>query len=52
VVERRWDGAIVGSCPAAEPLKDLDSYEVSGRDNVWLADNSDKLLLMEPQPKP
>ena len=47
VVERRHDGAILGSCLAKEPLKDLDSYEVTDKDNVWLSEVSDKLLLMD-----
>jgi len=26
-IERRWDGVLIGSCPATEPLKALDTYK-------------------------
>ena len=47
VIERRPDGAILGSCPASEPLKDLDSYECKPDNNVWVQENSHKLILYE-----
>lgn len=47
VIERSWSGAILGSCPAKEPLKDLDSYECKPDNNVWIAENSDKLVLRD-----
>ncbi|MHC4331941.1 MAG: hypothetical protein ACYSWW_27900 [Planctomycetota bacterium] len=46
VIEQRWDGAILGSCPAKEPLKDLDSYQCTDRNNIWVAENSNKLVRM------
>jgi hypothetical protein len=46
VVERRHDGVILGSCPAREPLKPLDSYVCTDKNNVWLAEVSDKLMLL------
>lgn len=39
------DGAILGSCRATEPLRDVDSYKCTPDNNVWLAENSDKLVL-------
>ena len=48
VIEKRWDGAIIGSAgPLSEPLRSLDSYECTDKNNVWLMDNSDKLILYE-----
>ena len=49
VIERRWDGVIIGSCPATEPFRDADSYDCTPDNNVWLAEQSDKLLLMDSQ---
>ncbi|MHC4538309.1 MAG: hypothetical protein ACYTEK_06495 [Planctomycetota bacterium] len=49
VLEKREDGVIVGSRSASEPLRDLSSYEVSEKDNVWLAEQSNKLMLMGPE---
>ena len=46
VIERQWNGAILGSCPASEPLKDLDSYECKPDRNIWLVEESDKWLLI------
>ena len=46
VIERRWDGVILGSCPATEPLKDVGSYRCSLDANMWIAENSDKLVLI------
>ncbi|TKJ34626.1 MAG: hypothetical protein CEE38_17290 [Planctomycetes bacterium B3_Pla] len=46
VIERRCDGAIVGSCPATEPLKNLDSYQCSLDANLWIQESSDRLELM------
>ena len=46
VIERRWDGTILGSCPAMEPLKDLDAYKCKTDNNLWLAEISDKLILI------
>jgi len=46
-IERRWDGMILGSCPASEPLRDLDSYICKPDNNVWIQENSDKLILIE-----
>ena len=46
VIERRWDGVILGNCKASEPLKDLDSDRCSLDANLWVAENSDKLVLM------
>ncbi len=46
VIERRWDGVLISSCPASKPLKDLDSYECKPDNNLWIQDNSDKLILM------
>jgi hypothetical protein len=43
-IEKRWDGTILGSSPAKEPLRDLDSYEYNMDNNLWLAEISDKLL--------
>lgn len=48
VIEKRPDGVIVGSCPAQEPLKDLDSYQCKADNNIWICDQSDKLILWEP----
>ena len=45
VVERRSDGAIVGSCPATEPLRDIDCYQCKPDNNLWVSQNSDKLEL-------
>jgi hypothetical protein len=45
VVERRWDGTILGSCPAAEPLMDLGKYTCTDTNNIWLAENSDNMIL-------
>ena len=43
VIEKRaHDGDIVGSCPATEPLRDLDSYEYKPDNNVWVQENSGK----------
>lgn len=44
VIERRWDGTIIGSCPATEPLRDVDDYPCTPDNNLWLAENSDKLM--------
>ena len=46
VIERRWDGTILGSCPASEPLKELDSYECRPDNNVWIQEQSGKLILV------
>jgi len=45
VIERRWDGTILGSRPAPEPLKDINSYKCKPDNNVWIQENSDKLIL-------
>lgn len=47
VVERRADGAILGSCPATEPLRDLGSCECTSHNNLWVQENSNKLVLHE-----
>ena len=47
VIERRWDDAIVGSCPATEPLRDLDACECKPDNNLWVQENSHKLVLYE-----
>jgi hypothetical protein len=47
VLEKRADGIILSSCPATEPLRDLDSYECKPDNNLWLQENSDKLILLE-----
>ena len=46
VIEKRSDGAIVGSCPATEPLKDLGSYECKSDNNLWVQENGDRLILL------
>ena len=46
VVEKRWVGVLPGSCPASEPLKDVDIYECKPDNNLWLMENSDKLILI------
>jgi hypothetical protein len=46
VIERRWDGTIIGSCPAKEPLRDLDDYECTNKNNLWIQDIYDKLVLI------
>lgn len=46
VIERRWDGVILGSCLAKEPLKDLQDYKCTPDNNVMLSESSEKLLLM------
>ena len=46
VIERQWDGVILGSCRASEPRKDLDAYDCRPDNNVWLSENNDKLVLM------
>ena len=48
VIERRVDGTILGSCPATEPLRDVGSYECKADNNLWVQENSDRLLLYEP----
>ncbi len=45
VVEMRPDGTILGSCPASEPLKDLDSYQCKADNNLWVQENLGKTLL-------
>lgn len=47
VIERKADRAILGSCPAIEPLKELDSYDCKPDNNLWIQENSDKLILYE-----
>ena len=47
VIERRADGAILGSCPASEPFRDLDSYECKPDNNLWVQENSDRLALYD-----
>lgn len=47
VMERRADGVIVGSCPASEPPKDVDGYECKPDNNLWVQENSHKLILYE-----
>ena len=47
VIERRSDGTIVGSCPASEPLRDLDSYECKPDNNLWVQANGPKLIVYE-----
>ena len=44
VLEKRADGTILGSCPASEPLKELDAYECKPDNNLWLAEISDRLI--------
>ncbi|HUW21023.1 MAG TPA: hypothetical protein VMW16_17120 [Sedimentisphaerales bacterium] len=46
VIERRRDGVILGSCKTSEPLKDLDAYECPTENNLWLQEQSNKLMLM------
>ena len=46
VVERRWDGTILGNCLATVPLKDLADYELSSDNNAWIESQNDKLILM------
>ncbi len=46
IIERRADGAILGSCPASEPLRDAGSYEC--KPDKWVQENSGKLELFEP----
>ncbi|MFC1635217.1 hypothetical protein ACFL5Z_10275 [Planctomycetota bacterium] len=46
VMEKRLDGVILGSCSAPEPLRDLDSYECKPDNNLWVMENSDRLILM------
>lgn len=45
VIERRCDGLILGSCAATEPLKDLDAYECKPDRNIWLIEDTDKLIM-------
>ena len=47
VLEKRADGIILSSCPATEPLRDLDSYECKPDNNLWIQENSEKLILYE-----
>jgi len=47
VIERWSDGAVLGSCPASEPLRDVGSYECKPDNNVWVQENSHKLVLYE-----
>lgn len=47
VVERRCDGVILGSCTAKQPLQDLDSYICKPGNNVWIQEQSNKLILLE-----
>jgi len=47
VIERSWSGIILGSCPATEPLKDLAEYQITPKNNLWIQENSDKLILIE-----
>ncbi len=47
VIERRADGTILGSCPATEPLRDAGSYECKPDNNLWVQENSPKLILYE-----
>ena len=46
VIERRWDGTILGSCAATEPLKDLDAYECTNENNLWIQDINDRLIMI------
>lgn len=48
VIEQRADGAILGSCPASEPLREAGSYECKADNNLWVLENSGKLELFEP----
>jgi hypothetical protein len=47
VIEKRWGGTIIGSCPATEPLRELDSYECTDKNNLWVMECSAKLVLMD-----
>jgi len=47
VIERQADGTILGSCPVSEPLKALVSYECKADNNLWVQENSHKLVLYE-----
>ena len=47
LIEQRADGTILGSCPAAEPLRDAGSYECKPDNNLWVQENSPKLILYE-----
>ncbi len=47
VIERRADGAILGTCPASEPLRDVGSYKCNPDNNLWVQENSHKLTLYE-----
>ncbi|MHC4439762.1 MAG: hypothetical protein ACYS3S_20590, partial [Planctomycetota bacterium] len=44
-IERRWDGVLLGSCgPLQEDnLKDLNDYECTDKNNLWIQDISDRL---------
>jgi hypothetical protein len=47
IIERRWDGVLIGSCsPLSEPLKRWYEYEITHKNNLWIQENRDRLMLM------
>jgi len=47
-IEKRSDGVFLGSCgPLPEDnLKDLDEYECTNKNNLWIQDISDRLMML------
>ena len=47
-IEKRWDGVLLDSCGPLQKdeLKDPDGYECTHKNNLWIQDVSDKLILM------
>jgi len=49
VIEQRSDGAIVASCPATEPLRELEFYQCKADNNLWVMENNNRLVLIGPE---